>query len=167
VIFTPWLYGERTPLDDQTVRGGFHNLSLTSTRADMARAVLEGVALNARWLMRSVEQFVRRPLKSIRMVGGGAASELWCQIHADIMRRPIEQVADPILANLRGAAWVAAVALGETTFDEIADNVPIARTFRPDTASKSLYDERFGQFVQFYRRTWRIYRRLNRTRVGR
>jgi xylulokinase len=163
VIFTPWLYGERTPLDDQTIRGGFHNLSLTTTRADLARGVLEGVALNTRWLMQSVEQFVGRPLDSIRMVGGGAQSDLWCQIHADILRRTIEQVADPLLANLRGAAWVAMVALGQTTFDQIATRVPIANTYRPDAANESLYNERFRQFVQLYKCNRRIYQRLNRS----
>jgi len=52
VIFTPWLYGERTPVEDRFVRGGFHNLSLSASRDDLVRAVFEGVALNARWLLR-------------------------------------------------------------------------------------------------------------------
>ena len=51
VLFTPWLNGERSPVDDHTIRGGFHNLSLSSTRADMVRAVFEGVALNSAWLL--------------------------------------------------------------------------------------------------------------------
>ena len=113
--------------------------------------------------MQSVEQFVGRPLDTIRMVGGGAASDFWCQIHADILRRTIEQVANPLLANLRGAAWVAAVALGQTTFDQIATRVPIAKTYRPDAANESLYNERFRQFVQLYKCNRRIYQRLNRS----
>ena len=103
VLFTPWLNGERTPVDDHTIRGGFHNLSLSSTQADMVRAVFEGVAFNAAWLLGAVEKFCGKPFSSLAFVGGGANSDLWCQLHADILDRPIRQVADPVLANVRGA----------------------------------------------------------------
>ena len=96
VIFTPWLNGERTPVDDHLVRGGFHNLSLDTTRAQLVRAVLEGVALNARWMLDGVERFVRRPLPELRFIGGGALSDLWCQIFADVLDRRILRVADPV-----------------------------------------------------------------------
>ena len=72
VIFTPWLYGERTPVEDRFVRGGFHNLSLSASRDDLVRAVFEGVALNARWLLQAVERFSRHRLEPIRFIGGGA-----------------------------------------------------------------------------------------------
>ena len=71
VIFTPWLYGERTPVEDHTVRGGFHNLSLTTTRAQMVRAVMEGVAYNMRWLRDAVQRCLRRPPGAIIITGGG------------------------------------------------------------------------------------------------
>ncbi len=103
LIFTPWLYGERTPVDDHTVRGGFFNQSLQTTREHMVRAVFEGVAYNSRWLLKYVEQFTKRRMESITMLGGGAKSAIWCQIHADVMDRRIRQVKDPILANVRGA----------------------------------------------------------------
>ena len=115
VIFTPWLYGERTPVEDRFVRGGFHNLSLSASRAELVRAVLEGVALNSRWLLQAVERFTRRRLDPIRFIGGGARSDVWCQIFADVLGATIEQVADPVNANARGAAMLAAVALGELT----------------------------------------------------
>ena len=102
VIFTPWLYGERTPVEDRFVRGGFHNLSLSASRDDLVRAVFEGVALNTRWLLGAVERFTRRRLEPIRFIGGGARSDVWCQIFADVLGRPIEQVADPVNANARG-----------------------------------------------------------------
>ncbi|HTZ07925.1 MAG TPA: FGGY-family carbohydrate kinase, partial [Acidimicrobiales bacterium] len=50
-MFTPWLNGERSPVDDHTIRGGFHNLSLATTRPELVRSVYEGVALNSRWLL--------------------------------------------------------------------------------------------------------------------
>ena len=112
IIFTPWLKGERSPIDDGHARAGFHNLSLTTTRADMVRAVLEGVAYNNLWLHEAVEKFAKRRLDPIRVVGGGAASDLWCQIHADVMDRTIERMAEPLHAQLRGMGIAAGIALG-------------------------------------------------------
>jgi xylulokinase len=51
LLFLPWLYGERTPIDDKWIRGGFINLSLDSSRAHIVRSVLEGVAYNSKWLL--------------------------------------------------------------------------------------------------------------------
>ena len=95
VLFTPWLNGERSPVDDHTIRGGFHNLSLSSTRADMVRAVFEGVALNSAWLLGAVEKYSKRAFPSLAFVGGGANSDLWSQIHADAMGRTIRQIDGP------------------------------------------------------------------------
>src|SRR5699024_7873421 len=70
VLFTPWMAGERSPVDDRHARGGFSNLSLGTTRAHMNRAVLEGVAHNSRWLHDAVEHVVGRHLEPIRIIGG-------------------------------------------------------------------------------------------------
>src|SRR6202022_2066183 len=61
-IFAPWLNGERTPVDDHTIRGGWHNVSLSTTRAELVRSVYEGVAFNSRWLLGVVEKFAKRKL---------------------------------------------------------------------------------------------------------
>ena len=106
VIFTPWLNGERTPVDDRTLRASWINQSLATTRADQVRAVLEGVAYNSKWLLSAVEKFVDRRLDPIRVIGGGAQSELWRQIHADVLERTIELVDDPHSANVRGAGFL-------------------------------------------------------------
>lgn len=164
LIFTPWLYGERTPVEDHTVRGAFYNLSLAITRPHLVRAVLEGVAYNARWLLGAVEQFAGRKFEALHLIGGGAQSGLWCQIHADILNRPIRQVKDPIRANARGVAWLALVALGRTSFAELAERVPIAHTYQPNPEHRKLYDELFREFVAIYDRNKGIYARLNRHR---
>ena len=161
LIFAPWLNGERTPVDDRTVRGGFFNQSLGVTRGHLVRAVLEGVACNSRWLLTYVERFIGRPLEAITAVGGGARSELWCQVHADVLGRVVRQAADPVLASARGAALQASVALGHLGWDELAATVPIARTFEPDPAHRRVYDTRFPEFVNLYKSTRRLYARLN------
>ena len=164
VIFTPWLYGERTPVEDRFVRGGFHNLSLSTTRDELVRAAFEGVALNTRWLLRAVERFSRRRLEPIRFIGGGARSDVWCQIFADVLGRTIEQVADPVNANARGAGMLAAVALGDLTFEQVPDRVRVARTYPPDQKTRECYDELLREFVGLYRRNRKAHARLNRKR---
>jgi xylulokinase len=161
VIFLPWMYGERTPVDDHTVRGGFLNLSLKTRRDCLVRAVLEGVAYNSRWLLECVERFCGRPFGGLNFIGGGARSDLWCQIFADVLNRTIRQVKDPVQANTRGAGLVGSVALGLISFADVAARVEIARTFQPNPANRSIYDRLFREFLQFYKRNKGIFRRLN------
>ncbi len=162
VLFTPWLNGERSPVDDHTIRGGFHNLSLSTSRPQMVRAVYEGVAFNARWLLEAVEKFADRNFGSLAFIGGGANSEQWAQIHADVLGREIRQVADPVLANVRGAALIALVALGRLSVDEIPGMVEIRQTYAPDPATAEEYDVLFHEFVALYKQTKGIFKRLNR-----
>ncbi|MBI3161875.1 MAG: FGGY-family carbohydrate kinase [Chloroflexi bacterium] len=162
LIFTPWLYGERAPVDDHLVRGGFYNLSLNTTRADMVRAVFEGVAYNARWLLKYVEQFIKRPVESINMVGGGAKSNIWCQIHADVLNRPIRQMKDPIEVNVRGAALLASAGLGHMKYDEIGTRVKAMNTYMPNPDHRKIYDELFREFLATYESNRGMYARLNR-----
>jgi xylulokinase len=161
VLFTPWLNGERTPVDDHTIRAGFHNLAVTSNRADMVRAVFEGVAHNTRWMLAAAEKFVGKPFEVINFVGGGAQSELWCQIHADVLDRPMRQMAEPRLANVRGAAFAAAVALGHLGWADIEQLVPVQRTFDPDPGTRVVHDRNHTAFLDLYRRTKGIHRSLN------
>jgi xylulokinase len=162
VMFTPWLKGERTPVEDRTLRGAFLNVSLTTGRAHLSRAVLEGVAFNARWLLDAVERFVHRPFASLRILGGGAQSDLWCQIHADILGRRIERVAEPTYANLRGAALFAAISLGRMSLDDVHGLVRVSETFEPEPKAREVYEPMYAEFKGFYGRLHSSYERLNR-----
>lgn len=164
VLFTPWLAGERSPVEDHAARGGFHNLSLRTTRADLVRAVLEGVAYNSRWLHEAVEHFTKRRLDSLRILGGGAQSDLWCQIHADVMDRTIERVADPLLTGIRGAALLAGLALGRVDPGDLRDLVLVDRTFTPDPANRAAYDRLYAEFPRLYKAQKGMFARLNRHR---
>jgi len=162
VVFAPWLYGERAPVDDPTLRGMFFNLSVDTTRADMLRAVLEGVALNTRWILGPVERFCGRRMNALRVAGGGAQSDVWCQIYADVLDRDILQVESPIHATARGAAFLALVGLGRMRFEEVSERVRVQRRYLPDPAQRSVYNEQFRAFVDLHAGTHAISRRLNR-----
>ncbi len=152
VLFTPWLSGLRSPVDDRRARGGWHHVSLATGRAELVRAVLEGVAFHTRWLHEQVERFVGRRLDPVRMLGGGAQSDLWCQLHADIMDRRIERVSDPVTAQLRGAGLLAGIALGALTEADAAAAVAVDRVFVPDPAAHAAYAPHYGQFRKQYAR---------------
>ncbi len=164
LIFTPWLYGERTPVDNHLIRGGWHNLSLGNNRADIIRSCLEGVALNQKWCLNAVEKFMQRKVGPINMVGGGSNSDIWCQIHADVFNRPIRQMTDPIMANARGSAFIAAVALGAMTFDQIPARVKVKKTYYPDPSNHKIYKKKFKEFINIYHANKAIHARLNRKR---
>ena len=74
----------------------------------------------------------------------------------------IKQVADPIYANARGAAWIGAVGLGEITFNDVPRLVNIEQAYTPQGANRALYDERFDIFTQIYRQMKSIYSKMNK-----
>ncbi len=166
VLFTPWLNGERSPVDDHTIRGGFHNISLSTTRADMVRAVFEGVALNSAWLLGAVEKFTKRRFASLAFVGGGANSDLWAQIHADVMGCAIRQIADPVLANVRGAGLLTHLALGHIRLADVPAMVAVKAVYVPDADASAVYAPLRKEFVNLYDRTKGIHKRLNGHRVS-
>lgn len=161
VIYTPWIWGERAPVDDRRLRAGLYNLSLNNDRGDIIRAFLEGIAFNTRWCLAPVEKFLNTRTREIRLVGGGGNSDIWCQIFADIMNVDILQVQDPIQSNARGAAFIAAVGLGEIQFSDLPSLVQIKQQYRPNPANRRLYDDRYQIYTDIYKQMAPIYHRLN------
>ena len=175
LIFTPWLIGERAPVDDHAVRGGFYNLSLEMSREHLIRAIFEGVAYNVKWLLQYVEKFIQKwkmkdnpgmtkkdvVMPELNIIGGGATSNVWCQIFADVLNRKIKQVKDPIQANARGAAFIASVGLGYLTWDQIPDLIQYSNVFKPNQENRAVYNKLFNEFVNIYKIMKKTHRRLN------
>jgi len=162
LIFTPWLNGERTPVDSNTLRAGLYNISKTTSSDRIVRAFFEGVAYNTRWALKYVEKFVGRKMDTINIIGGGAKSDVWCQIFADVTNRKIRQVKDPMQANARGAAFIASVTLGYITFDDVSELIQYSNVFHPNPKNRKIYDELFKEFVRIYKNNKAMYERLNR-----
>lgn len=146
IVYLPWLAGERTPVDDPSLRGTVLNLSLSHTRADLLRAVLEGVALNTRWMLEAATRFLGTPAREITLVGGGGQSHVWAQIFADVLGATIRLTIDPIQVNARGAAFIAGIGIGALAFEDIPSRVAIARTFEPRASNRALYASRYARF---------------------
>jgi xylulokinase len=94
-------------------------------------------------------------------VGGGAQSDVWCQIIADITGTPIRQLANPIQANAIGAAYIAAVGMEKLSFDDLASLRTYRRTYEPASALRGLYNDKFEAFKEIRVRLAPLYRRLN------
>jgi xylulokinase len=166
VIFTPWLYGERSPVDDCHIRASLFNLSLENTREDILRAVFEGVAFNSKWLLKPVEKLMGRPFQHLNFIGGGANSDVWSQIIADVLDRKIRQVKDPIYSNARGAAFLASMALKYITLEDIPQYIKIKAEYTPNPANRKIYDEVFAEFLNHYKTQKKACARLNKQASG-
>jgi xylulokinase len=161
LIFTPWMYGERCPIDDEYVRAGLYNIGLNHSREHIVRAVFEGIAFNARWAMETIENLYHR-VERLNFVGGVAQSDVWCQIIADIFNREIRRVSNPQQAGARGIALLAAMTLGYIgSFEEIAEYIKIDRVFRPNPSNRALYDRQFVEFKNVYKNNKAWYKRMN------
>ncbi|MGN0567162.1 MAG: FGGY-family carbohydrate kinase [Acutalibacteraceae bacterium] len=151
VIFTPWLHGNRCPFEDPNARGMFFNISLETGKTELIRAVIEGTCMHLRWFVETEAKKVKTS-DVIRFVGGGALSDVTCQILADCLGRTVETVASPQNVGAVGAAVVSAVGLG--MIDSLLDAkklIPARKTFIPNPANKAVYDKNFEVYRRLYK----------------
>jgi len=151
VMFLPWLGGASAPQSNSAMRGGFVNMSLETTRRDLTRAVVEGVAHNLRALIPPVETFTGHGILEIALVGGAARSHAWCQVLADVLDRPVIAPAAPDVAIARATALLALQRSGARSRADL-DHEPGGRVhrFEPDPAHRSLFSDRHEQFEAAY-----------------
>jgi len=162
LMYMPWLYGERCPVEDRSLRAGLINLSLEHSREDIIRAFLEGVALNTRWMVPPVQKFLGHTLESITMVGGGAVSDIWCQIFADTLGIQVHQPEGPMETNVRGAVWIAAVGLGYMNYSDVSERIRIQKVYEPIPEHKAVMNESYHRFLQLHKKLAPLYRNWNR-----
>jgi len=108
LVFLPYLAGERAPVWDPATRGAFLGLELSTTRPQMIKAVMEGVAYALRQNISIVESG-KVEVEALRSCGGGTKSETWCQIKADVTGKAIV-----VFPEERDAAFGAALLAGLT-----------------------------------------------------
>ncbi len=137
------------------------NLSLGTTRSHMTRAIMEGLAYNNRWTRQAAEKFIGRRTNRFRFSGGGALSDEWCQIHADVLGVPIQQLDAPINTTVRGTALLALITLGYRSIDEIPGLVRFKRVFEPDESNQAVYDKMYAQYRALFKRNRKIFAALN------
>ncbi len=139
LIYLPYLNGERSPFSDPFARGSFIGLSSSHDKHDLARAVLEGVAFAYR---HALESLLAEAPKELRLTGGGARSEAFCQLLADIVGIKVTVLESSLESGLLGT-------LISTRLVKI-DSFPVSLTLNPNLKLKSTYDQNYAWFLQAY-----------------
>jgi xylulokinase len=148
-LFLPQLQGERAPLWNPSLRGVFLGMDQASSLPDLARAVMEGVAFSARHVLGALESSSGHSPAMLTCGGGGFRSDVWLQIKADVLGRPLERLSvnEP---GLVGAAALAALGAGLAPDLQSAQQT-LARfepPVTPDPFKRALYDDLFGLYTR-------------------
>lgn len=152
ILYLPYLAGERSPFMDGDARAAFIGLARETGRGEMARAVMEGVALS----FRSVRDAMGGGREGATLVGGGARSRLWCGILASVLDCEVRVPGSPGDAGVRGAGLLAARALGWAGGWTGID-LPGAAAYRAEPEWKKAYDGVYDAFCgleEALRATW-------------
>lgn len=157
VIFLPYLLGERSPRWNPRARGAFIGLTVRNTRADMVRAVLEGITMNLRVIL---EAFTAQgaQIDGMRVIGGGARGRFWNQMMADMYGIPVHRLTILEEATSMGAALAGGVGVGlypDFTMSETMN--AIAETFAPDPAVQAAYARVYPIFEAAYHALLPVY----------
>ena len=157
LIFTPWLHGNRCPFEDPNASGMFFGLKLDASKAQMVRAVLEGVCYHLRWMLESQDKMLKTS-DPIRFVGGGARSPEIAQMLADITGRRIEIVDSPQNVGSVGAAAVMAVGMGVIpSLEHVQSFIRVTDTYEPNMANHEIYNHYYGIFRKLYQTNRKLY----------
>ncbi|HHY92042.1 MAG TPA: hypothetical protein GX511_01715 [Firmicutes bacterium] len=152
VVFLPYLAGERSPVFDPAARGLWLGLRRDTTRADLVRAVYEGIAFGLRQILNQAERHWNFSVESVPCVGGGAMSSLGLRVRADVLGLTCRSVAFPHVAAL-GAALLGGIAAGVFSGPE-DPALPFLRTstaaVHPDPQNKTVYDQLFQVYDRLY-----------------
>lgn len=147
ILFLPHLEGERAPLWDAGLRGAFIGLDRRASGPHHALAVMEGVALSARMLCEACDAAAGEAAPRLFHAGGGARSDLWAQIRADCLGRPLDRAACLDVGCL-GAATMAAVGIGAypSLAAAISAMTHVEQSFEPNPRMKARYDAMYEAY---------------------
>ena len=146
-LFLPYLSGERTPHNDPQVRGAFLQLGHDSNPAQLGYAVLEGVAFALRDAMAAVMS-TGATVPHCLLVGGGARSQYWAQLLANVLGREMRTLHNSELSASIGAAKLGFAAIGHTSL--LATGLPIKNSFAPDAAQYAALTIRYNKYRSLF-----------------
>ncbi len=152
VVFLPYLMGERTPHNDAMARSALVGATARTTKADISRAVLEGITCGLADSLALMRAAAGAEIDEIRLTGGGAKSPFWRKLMADIFDAPVA-----LTTSTEGPAFGAAILAGAgagvfASVEEGADAlVHVTQTIAPDPANASRYREVHAVYRDLYK----------------
>lgn len=166
VFATPWLFGESSAVAGPDARCCFLNLSANHTRAHMARAMMEGVCYHLRQVTELTCKARNMPYPGkICTVGGGACSDVWMQMLADVMNVTVQVPAQPRHAGAIGTAYTALIGLQACKdYESAAEQMQFERCFRPNLENRDCYDRGFAVYKTLYQTLKPIFTEMNEKR---
>lgn len=166
LLAAPWLHGERPPLSE-LAKAAFVNLSAVHDRRHFMRAVLESICYTMRWKLETLRRKSGAELEEIRVVGGGAKSDQWMRMMADVLGVPVEVPAGASHAGAIGTAYCAFVGLGRCeSFDEARDHITVAKRFEPRQENREAYAKSYEAFLTLYSTLEPLFAMLNEGKGG-
>ncbi len=161
LIATHWLNGELPPLA-KNAKALFFNLTSSHDRRHMVKAMMESLCYTHRRYIDHYKSATGKALESIRVVGGGAQSDLWMQILADVLQVTVEIPENPRYTGAMGSYYCAMIGLGLLkNYDSVYDAVRIDKVFTPNPANKAVYDRLYECYLELYPALKPIYDKLN------
>jgi xylulokinase len=154
------LQGSHGRRKNENARGSFLGVSLGTSKADIAQAILEGITFEMKDIL-SMKEVIAGKIKNVRLCGGVAKSEVWCQMFADILQKPIELTEVPELGSL-GAAMCAGIGAGifANTQDAVDKCVRIVKTFYPTQDKSVFYQSSYERWNKAYDNLIKYYENL-------
>lgn len=151
LVFLPYMTGELHPILDPFARGTFIGLSLSTTRGDMVRAMMEGAACAIRHNLDAARE-VGACLEELRATGGPSSSAVWCQIIADVTGLPVLAMDDAMSGAPVGNALLAAMAAGlvEDLTAAAQERARVGREYYPRNDLRERYDALYGIYIRSY-----------------
>ncbi len=147
LLYLPYLNGERSPIRDPLARGAFVGIDATTNKADLYRAVLEGVIYAYR---HAIDALMPVFPEMVTLTGGGTRSQAWCQLFADILSIPVAIFSNAENVGIRGAVLAAQVTVRERDNFAASDFLPVAAVLKPQTETRSHFDQKYQLFRKLY-----------------
>ena len=150
VLFLPYFEGSQTPMNDPDVEGSVLGMNLRTNKEDILYGMLEGITFDLRLNLEKIEE-TGNTVDALRATGGGARSDLWLKLKANITGKTIQKL------NVDEAGCVSAAVLsghGTGKFDSVEDTieswVKVEEEFRPDMEICNGYEKKYQQFLRVY-----------------
>lgn len=152
VFFLPYMQGERSPIWDPKARGVFAGLHLNTSKADMLRSILEGIAFGLRQINGIIEESYGLQPNSFPSIGGGSKNKVWAQIKSNVLKKKIN-IQEVSETAVYGCCLVASKSAGY--FDELTEasdyvNNRTIKIIEPDPHTFSSYDDLYAKFIKLY-----------------
>tara|TARA_R110002020_G_scaffold279687_13_gene495465 strand:+ start:67 stop:1527 length:1461 start_codon:yes stop_codon:yes gene_type:complete len=148
-LFLPYLSGERTPHNDSAIRGAFIGLDIASEPADLAQAVMEGVAFALRDSLEALKS-TGTDLSRVLAIGGGMQSAFWVDMLANVLNLPLDMPDKGEFGAALGAARLGMAADTGGDLAAIMTRPAVARTVEPRPGLTAQYDESYERYRALY-----------------